>query len=1098
MSLLTLRSKIIVIILSLLFISAGVWIYKSQEHHYKTEAQERLMFIAKLKADQIAYWRDQRLSEAFVIQESPFFMSGLSSFLINRSDQDKRFILTRFASLQRYSGYSDVLLIDAKGNVQLSLTGRVNNAQAYAKVVSSAFEKNAAMLTDLHICPDFQEPHISTIVPIFSTMGKEKQKAGALIFISSAAQHLYPLIDKSVAGELSLETVLVRKDGEHVLYLSDLRYRHDTALKLRIPLTKTDTPSVIAVMGKQGVFEGRDYRGVNVISAILPVEGSNWFVVSKQDKSEIFAGWRFHAMLILGLIASVAGMLVALGMFIIKREEKNNFRARYKSESALRQSIERQSITLKSIGDAVIATDAQGRVELLNPVAEELTGWSNEEAKGRPLELVFKIINEYTRHQVENPVARVLREGTVVGLANHTLLISKDGVERPIADSGAPIKNDEGAITGVVLVFRDQTAERKAEKEILDQKKKLETILEAANLGTWVWDIGTGRTEYNDLWIRMLGFNPKEIKPEATSFTELLHPDDKPKLAEIMKEMREGRLTSFEHEIRMRTKDGVWKWFMDAGRVIDFDQFGSPLLAMGIHQDINERKKMDASIKESEERFRAIVVGAPDAIFIQTDRKFAYVNEEALKLFGAEDASQIIGKSVFDRFHPDFHELVKARIKMLNEDRKPVTKSIEQIYLRLDGSEVWVETSAHPIVYKGKKGALVFVRDITQRKALENQLMQAQKMESVGRLAGGVAHDFNNMLGVIIGYSEIALSKMAPDNPLRTALQEIHKTANRSADLTKQLLAFARKQIISPKVIDLNKTIEGMLKMLQRLIGEDIELSWLPGVDLNKVKINPAQVEQILANLCVNSRDAISGVGKVIIETGNVVFDDEFCSLNADFIPGEYVQLVVSDTGCGMDKETLKSAFEPFFTTKDVGKGTGLGLATVYGIVQQNRGFIKIYSELNHGTTIKIFFAKNAEDDAESVASSELEPQHGKGEIVLIVEDEPSILVMAKVMLETLGYKVLTANRPNDAMKIAAEHSGKIDLLITDVIMPEMNGKDLAARMLGLYPNLKQLFMSGYTADVIAQHGILDEGVNFVQKPFSVRELAAKVREVLN
>jgi len=351
---------------------------------------------------------------------------------------------------------------------------------------------------------------------------------------------------------------------------------------------------------------------------------------------------------------------------------------------------------------------------------------------------------------------------------------------------------------------------------------------------------------------------------------------------------------------------------------------------------------------------------------------------------------------------------------------------------------------------------------------------------------------------LIIGYSELALAKIDSADPLKNNFAEILKTAKRSADLTSQLLAFARKQTISPRVLDLNRTVDGMLKMLRRLIGEDIDLMWVPGPDLWKVKMDPAQIEQVLANLCVNSRDAICGTGKVTIETCNVVFDKDYCAANAGFEPGEYVQLSVSDNGCGMDKETISKVFEPFFTTKEVGKGTGLGLATVYGIVQQNRGFIKIYSEPGVGTTLKIFFARQYEDASASVSELHTEPVRGRGETVLMVEDEPAILAMGKIMLDTLGYRVLSAARPKDALNIAKEHAGRIDLVITDVIMPEMNGKELAAELEVISPGLKRLFMSGYTADVIAHHGMLDDGVNFIQKPFSVKDLAAKVREVLD
>jgi len=371
-------------------------------------------------------------------------------------------------------------------------------------------------------------------------------------------------------------------------------------------------------------------------------------------------------------------------------------------------------------------------------------------------------------------------------------------------------------------------------------------------------------------------------------------------------------------------------------------------------------------------------------------------------------------------------------------------------------------------------------------------------MESVGRLAGGVAHDFNNKLSIIIGFTDLVLEEANPDEPFYAYLMEIRNAAERSADLTRQLLAFARKQTVSPKVLDLNGIVEGLLKMLRRLIGEDIHLIWLPGRNLQSVRIDPSQVDQILANLCVNARDAITGVGKITIETGNVHFDEVYCTDHAGFLPGDYVLLAVSDDGSGMDKETMGKLFEPFFTTKETGKGTGLGLATVYGIVGQNKGFINVYSEPGQGTTFRIYLPQYGAE-AEPLRIPELKENILSGdETILVVEDAQEILNMVKIMLEGQGYRVLAANSPEEAIQMTSAFDSTINLLITDVVMPVMNGKDLAQKLLAFQPGLKHLFISGYTANVIAHHGILDEGVHFLQKPFSRKELALKVREILD
>jgi nitrogen-specific signal transduction histidine kinase/CheY-like chemotaxis protein len=389
-------------------------------------------------------------------------------------------------------------------------------------------------------------------------------------------------------------------------------------------------------------------------------------------------------------------------------------------------------------------------------------------------------------------------------------------------------------------------------------------------------------------------------------------------------------------------------------------------------------------------------------------------------------------------------------------------------------------------------------RDISTQLMLERQLFQAQKMEAVGRLAGGVAHDYNNMLTVISGYAELALTRVARGEPLHGDLTEILAAARRSTEITRQLLAFSRQQTIDPRVLDLNEAVAGMLKMLHRLIGEDIDLAWRPGDDLCPVKVDPTQIDQILANLCLNARDAITGIGKITIETGRVTFDERYCALHPGFAPGRFALLAVSDDGCGMDEKTRERLFEPFFSTKAAGRGTGLGLATVYGIVKQNDGFINVYSELGRGTTFRIYLPCQAVGGVKPRDAGHGAAVTASGtETVLLVEDEPAILDLVRRMLENLGYRVLAADTPDAAQQLAAEHGEDIRLLITDVVMPKMNGRELEKRLKPLCPHIKTIFMSGYTANVIAHRGVLDKGVNFVQKPFSLQDLSARIRAVL-
>ncbi|MEA1967765.1 MAG: response regulator [Thermodesulfobacteriota bacterium] len=533
-----------------------------------------------------------------------------------------------------------------------------------------------------------------------------------------------------------------------------------------------------------------------------------------------------------------------------------------------------------------------------------------------------------------------------------------------------------------------------------------------------------------------------------------------------------------------------------------------PVVFKRIFNELETEQKLvraDENLRKSEARHSKMLANIGDVIVIIDQNGInRYKSPNIEQLFGWKP-EEVVGASIWDNIHPDDLQFTQKFFeKMMNEP--DAVGTMECRYRCKNGSYKLIEFTGTNLFHDPDiQGLLGNYQDITERKQAEAerekiqaQLNQARKMESVGRLAGGVAHDFNNMLGVIIGHTELALLQADETHDLYDDLKEIQTAAERSADITKQLLAFARKQTISPKRLELNNTVESMLNMLRRLIGEDIELIWQPASDLWPVKMDPSQIDQILANLCVNARDAISGVGKLTIETGRCTLDQEYCSEHPDFIPGDFVLLAVSDNGCGMDKDALDNLFEPFFTTKDVGKGTGLGLATVYGIVKQNNGFINVYSEPGQGTTFKIYLPRLFADEDSDKAIPEKKAAAGGTETILLVEDEPAILRMTRMMLERKGYTVLSAATPAEAIEKAKIHSGSIDLLMTDVVMPEMNGRDLAEKIISLYPEIKLLFMSGYTADIIVNQGVLNDGMEFIQKPFSLADMTEKVRELLD
>ena len=531
------------------------------------------------------------------------------------------------------------------------------------------------------------------------------------------------------------------------------------------------------------------------------------------------------------------------------------------------------------------------------------------------------------------------------------------------------------------------------------------------------------------------------------------------------------------------------------------DEIGT--LATAFNQMLAHLEVREKALRKSQERYRRIIDTSNEGIIVLDQyQRISFINNHLGEMMGYLPA-EVTGLNLESFL---FDEDVSEHTRQMHNRIQGQSEQYERRWKHRDGSAVWTIVSATPIFNENGQydGSFAMITDISQRKQaeeerikLQHQLNQAQKIESIGQLAGGIAHDFNNMLGIILGHTEMALIKSTPENPLVANLCQIKDAAQRSADLTKKLLTFARKQIITPKVLDLNDALAGVLSMVERIIGENIHLSWKPGEALWRVKIDPSQVDQIVANLCVNARDAIPGIGTIAIETANVTFDEEFASAGSDVPPGDYVRLSVSDNGNGIDKDSLDHIFEPFYTTKDIGKGTGLGLSTVYGAVKQNQGYISVYSQPGMGTTFHIYLPR-VTDPVEHPETRPRQPLRRGSETILLVEDDPNLLQLKTAMLERCGYQVLPAAGPAQALDCCNHHQGAIPLMITDVIMPEMTGKELAQRLQTTRPEMRFIFMSGYTADIISQQGIIDEGVVFLQKPVPFEALIAKVQEILD
>jgi two-component system cell cycle sensor histidine kinase/response regulator CckA len=761
------------------------------------------------------------------------------------------------------------------------------------------------------------------------------------------------------------------------------------------------------------------------------------------------------------------------------------------AEEALRALSSRQEVILAAVPEIIVEVDCNKVYTWANRAGIEFFG---EHVIGK--EAAFYFEGEQGTYGTVQP----LFNGDEQVFYVESWQRRRDGQKRLLAWWCRVLKDAQGTMTGALSTARDITERRREEKALRESEARYRTLIENIPQAVLLKDRKLRYISINKAYALAFGLRQEEVIGKSDYDFHPKHFADKFRQEDRLV-METGESREFEEE----SVHSGQKRFYYKVKVPVRDSMGKIIGVLSTLSDITERQQAEEELRDSEERHRRIIEASSDAILLRSSGGIViFANPAAFKLFRANHPTDLIGKQYLDLVHPDDRALSAKRVKKTIEENW-ITSPREHRILALDGQVVSVESIGGLVKHRGETQMFGVFRDITERERaeqerekLEAQFRQAQKMEAVGRLSGGVAHDFNNMLGVIIGFTDLASMKLPANDPVQMYLDEVKSAAQRSADITRQLLAFARKQIIAPKVLDLNNTIESMLKMLRRLIGEDIDLLWKPANDLWPVKMDPAQIDQILANLMVNARDAIAGVGKITIETGNVEFDAHYCKTHVGSVPGPYVLLAVSDDGCGMDQETLAKLFEPFFTTKEVGKGTGLGLATIYGIVKQNNGFIDVYSEPGQGTTFKIYLPRQESQEAATEQPRQPAEVPTGTETVLLVEDENSLLKFTRILLEELGYAVLATGSPREAIQLAKEYTNEIHLLMTDVVMPEMSGRDLCIQLEASRPGLKCLFMSGYTANVIAHQGVLDEGVHFLQKPFSRGALATKMRDALS
>jgi PAS domain S-box-containing protein len=906
---------------------------------------------------------------------------------------------------------------------------------------------------------------------------------GALLLKIDPERFLYPLIQSWPTPSRSAETLLVRREGNDVVYLNELRHRKGTAIKLRLPIARTELPAVRGALGYAGTFEGVDYRGVPVVAVTRGVPGSPWFVVAKVDREEVLAPLRQRTRYV-AMFFGLAGLALIAAIILLWSRQ---------AAEALRSSEVRYRRLFESAKDGILILDVEtGMIVDVNPFLIDLLGYPREAFLNKR----FWELGSFKDVIANRANFAELREKGYVRYQDIPLEAA-DGrrIEVEFVSNVYLVSNQKVIQCNV----RDITERKRAEEALRNSEIQLRAILDATPFPIALVDLQDSNI---DFWSRSALTLFGHTAPTSAKWYEIAYPDPDYRREAIDRwkaALEVARLSA------QAVNAGVYRVTCHNGSVRICELYTAFLADKLIvtFNDITERKQVEEALRESERRLRLAQEAAKSGSWewdLRTNQN--YWSEEVWPLYGLTPQSCVPS---YEAWRQSIHPEDRARAAAAANEAASHGAELNVEWRVNDpaGRERWLMSRGQP--QRGEDGRveryLGIVVDITERKGAEEekerlqlQLAQAQKMESIGRLAGGVAHDFNNLLTVINGYSRLLLDRLKAGDPLRDGLEEIHKAGERAAGLTQQLLAFSRKQILQPRALDLNRVVGEMRPMLARLMGEDVEVCVKLRAEATTIFADPHQLERVLMNLAVNSRDAMPHGGEFTIETGVAEWGESDGQLRTGAHAGPYVTLTVSDTGVGMNEETRGHIFEPFFTTKGVGKGTGLGLPTIHGIVEQSGGYVEVDSELGCGTTFKIYLPRVEDASADSGTPEAVSAMGGK-ETVLVVEDQPEVRGYAAAALRAYGYQVIEAANANEALLVCERES--VDLMLTDVVMPSLSGRELADRLKQCRPGIKVLFMSGYTDDTIVHHGVLEKDAEFIQKPFSPGQLAIKVREVL-
>ncbi len=894
--------------------------------------------------------------------------------------------------------------------------------------------------------------------------------------VTDASQTLFRLVTRDVVPTRTGETFLLRREGDDIVFFSPLHNVAVSSPYVRIHLSAAPAPARLALDGHAAFGVYKDHQGVPVLAAGQYIPATGWALIRKIDSAEAFED--FHGM---ARAEGLAGGLLVIFLACLMMYHRRDMMAR-----ALEQDEKKFKALLEAPPDVMIVVDRTGHIVFVNSATEKLFGYKLEELLGKSY---LMLLPQRLEEETAAYYARVLPgAGAHEPLSQREVwCLRKDGSEFPAEVTTSTIETLKGPVVGVAV--RDITERKQAEADLRESEARFRTLFENAPMGLYRTTPDGRILAGNPAFVRMLGYSSFEEFASRDLNAGGFEPEyNRSQFIDLME--AQGEVAGLE--CVWHKKDGGELYVRENSRAIR-DEDGKILYYEGTVEDITEHKRAEA---EHLRLVTAIEQSEEAVLITNTAGRIEYVNPAFTRITGYS-REEALGQN------PNILKSGKQNLAFYQELWTTILKGQpwrgEIINQRKDGCLYTEQMNITPV--RGPHGEVThFIatkQDVTDHRVLEAQLQQAAKIEAVGRLAGGVAHDFNNLLTIINGYAELLIDQLAADPEVSGQLQEIKSAGDRAASLTRQLLAFSRRQVLAAQVLDLNAVIDNLENMLRRLIGEDVKLYTHLAPALGRVKADPGQIEQVIMNLAVNARDAMPSGGSLTIETRNVVLDEGYARTHASVKAGPHVMLAVSDTGVGMSPETQAHIFEPFFTTKEKGQGTGLGLATVYGIVKQSGGSIWAYSEMGQGSVFKVYLPVVNDSLVVSEQAAAETDSHPGTETILVVEDEEGVRSLVRIELESFGYKVLATDDVESALATCANYDGPVDLLLTDVVMPHMSGPGVAKKVAALRPNIKVLYMSGYTDDAIVHHGVLTQEMPFIQKPFTPLALRKKIREVL-